>query len=159
MEEASFASLSHDSTYTLDFASAQNHPDVNDKSQTINSKFKRGIRSHADVKREVSLPHIKSAKETKSKEDIVKSSVFSHRAVRKSQSTGVLGLGKKENIAELRRSNPWIAKSHSRIELGGGDDDLGRLVAIRSLTQELRQFVSSCQMSLNKRPWSKVQQR
>lgn len=57
------------------------------------------------------------------------------------------------------RSLPSMAKSVASVELGGGDDDLGKLIALRSLATELQQFLSTCKNSLHKRPWSKVHQR
>lgn len=106
------------------------------------------MRSHADVKRDLKLPAISTSgtnKNSKPKATI---------KFRKTDQPSV-PLTRDTSI----RSLPSMAKSIASVELGGGDDDLGKLIALRALNSEIQQFLSTCKASLQKRPWSKVHRR
>lgn len=153
------------STYTVEFSTSalkRNHDVAH--THTAGNKFKRGVRVHASVKRDVTLPAIPTStnqlQSQKQKQEVTtKVSIFDNAPgnyVRKSQSTSAL---QPLTLNDFKKSNPWMVRSHSQIELGGGDDGLGRLVALRSTSSELKTFVSQCKQSLHKRPWNKVQKR
>lgn len=159
MEEASFASISHDSSYSFEFGPGSNkgEAEVTGKSGgNISSRFKRGVRRHGDVKRDLKLPAINTT--PNDQQNVFKSSskkdfdVFS-KGHRKTESTSA------SNRHTSIRSMPSMARSIASVELGGGDDDLGKLIALRSLGTELQQYLANCKNSLHKRPWNKVHQR
>lgn len=151
LEEASFASLSHDndSFYTFEFGTgSQTGGETGDKTQSLPNKFKRNVRSHADVKRDLKLPAISTSGPNKN------SKPKATTKFRKTDQPSV-PLTRDTSI----RSLPSMAKSIASVELGGGDDDLGKLIALRALNSEIQQFLSTCKASLQKRPWSKVHRR
>jgi hypothetical protein len=152
LEEASFASLSHDndSAYTFEFGD-ESHGGVGDGiGKGLSNKFKRNIRSHADVKRDLKLPAINTSQ---TKEKNGKKEPTNMRISRTKELTNTSA----RDVSI--RSLSSMAKSIASVELGGSEDDLGKLIALRSLDAEIQQFLSQCKSSLHKRPWSKVHQR
>jgi hypothetical protein len=135
-----------DSMYTLDFSNTFGEISPSE----FQKKFKRGVRGHADVKRDLKLPSI----QLKSNQMDVNTSNLKH-----SYSTGAINSKAFGDPSTHRRNFPWISKSQSTVQLGGGDDDLGKLIALRNIEKEMKQFINLCRDSLHKRPWSKVNQR
>lgn len=147
--------MSHDndSNYTFEFGQGQGG-DVENNGHNISSKFKRGMRSHADVKRDLKLPAINVAQKD--------SSTKPNQSLKSVSGGTNSSLYKKADSMTRHtsiRSLPSMAKSVASVELGGGDDDLGKLIALRSLSTEIQQFLVTCKNSLHKRPWNKVHQR
>ncbi len=127
-EENSLAgSTSNASAYTLEII------DPNPKKTTIkvNDKFKRSVRAHATVHRNVHLPKISDNRQ-------------SHTP----------------NSANTASddSRPLSHSFTDRYNLNR-ENELSQLVSLRACMQELRNFTSDCGESTHRRPWNRVEKR
>jgi hypothetical protein len=126
-EEVSMTSQDNTSNYTLEFKDL--HP--TETKAAVNSKFKRTVRVHATVNRDVHLPKINNASLSKPNQQ--------------SKSMEAFAVGQQQGQQHQQRLID--------------ENDLSRLLSLRTRMQELRDFVNSCKESVNRRPWNRVEKR
>jgi len=127
-EENSLAgSTSNASAYTLEII------DPNPKKTTVkvNDKFKRSVRAHATVHRNVHLPKISDNRQSNTPNSA--------------------------NTAS-DESRPLSHSFTDRYNLNR-ENELSQLVSLRACMQELRNFTSDCGESTHRRPWNRVEKR
>lgn len=169
-EGGSITSLSKDS-YTVELASRKDKMDVAG-TNVPSSRFERGVRSNT-VQRQVPalLPELNHAVIAGAQNKYAATAIFprinsaspdsagGQRAMMHlSKSTGALPRNKQPNDG-----NPWNELNHVQQNLGslniGNESDLSKLVTLRTVRQELKNFLSTCKATLHKRPWCRVEKR